>query len=42
METKLAFTAGSKTGEVKLGSDPEAGDFNLYMNTIYTFNVTVK
>ena len=42
LETTLEFTAGGKKGTVKLGSDPEAGDYNLYMNTIYTFNVTVK
>ncbi|MBR4586035.1 MAG: DUF4906 domain-containing protein [Bacteroidales bacterium] len=41
--TKLAFTtAGGKTGSVELGSDVAKGDYNLYMNTIYTLSVTVK
>ena len=40
--TALKFTAGSKTGSIQLGSDPDQNHYNLYMNTIYTFNITVK
>ena len=41
--TKLAFTtSGGKSGSVELGSDVAKGDYNLYMNTIYTLSVTVK
>lgn len=41
-KTELTFTAGGKTGSIELGSDLNSGDYNLYMNTIYTFNITVK
>ena len=42
LHTKLEFTAGGKTGTVDLGSDVPNDHYNLYMNTIYTFNITVK
>lgn len=42
LKTEVEFTAGGKTGSIKLGSDLNSGDYNLYMNTIYTFNITVK
>ena len=42
LHTKLEFTAGGKTGTVDLGSDVPNEHYNLYMNTIYTFNITVK
>ena len=41
-KTELTFTAGGKTGSIELGSDLNSGDYNLYMNTIYTFNITLK
>ena len=41
-KTELTFTAGGKTGSIDLGSDLNSGDYNLYMNTIYTFNITLK
>ena len=41
-KTSLTFTAGGKSGTVELGSDIPSGDYNLYMNTIYTYNITVK
>lgn len=40
--TTLNFTAGSKTGKVELVNDVQSGDCNLYMNTIYTYNVDLK
>ena len=42
LHTKFEFTAGGKTGTVDLGSDVPNEHYNLYMNTIYTFNITVK
>jgi hypothetical protein len=42
LHTKLEFTAGGKTGTVDLCSDVPNEHYNLYMNTIYTFNITVK
>jgi len=39
----LVFTADNgKTATVKLGNDLSSGDYNLYMNTIYTFNLDLK
>ena len=40
--TTMTFTAGGKTATIPVGSDVEDGDYNLYMNTIYTLNVTLK
>lgn len=41
--TSFTFTnaAGKKATQI-VGSDMEVGDFNLYMNTIYTFHFTLK
>ena len=39
----LVFTAANgKTADVKVGNDIDSGDYNLYMNTIYTFNLDLK
>ena len=41
--TSLTFTkAGGQTASITLGNEVESGDFNLYMNTIYNYNITVK
>lgn len=41
--TTLTFTAANgKSATIPVGSDVEDGDFNLYMNTIYTLNVDLK
>ena len=41
--TSLTFTkAGGQTASIELGNEAENGDFNLYMNTIYNYNITVK
>ena len=41
--TSLRFTnAAGKTAEMEIGDDVDGGDYNLYMNTIYTFTITLK
>jgi len=39
----FVFTADNgKTASVKVGNDIDSEDYNLYMNTIYTFNLDLK
>ena len=41
--TSLTFTkAGGQTATLELGNEAEAGDYNLNMNTIYNYSITVK
>lgn len=41
--TTLTFTAANgKSATIPVGSDVDDGDYNLYMNTIYTLNVSLK
>ena len=41
--TTLTFTAANgKSATIPVGSDVDDGDYNLYMNTIYTLNVDLK
>lgn len=41
--TSLSFTkAGGQTTSISLGNEVENGDYNLYMNTIYNYSLTVK
>ena len=37
--TSITFTSGSRNWTKKLGDNPGENDYNLYMNTIYTFNL---
>ena len=41
--TSLSFTnAAGKTAVMEIGDNVEDGDYNLYMNTIYTYTITLK
>ena len=41
--TTLSFTNTSgNTASMEIGDNPDGGDYNLYMNTIYTYTVTLK